>query len=202
MVPYLSNKIILGNDWLMDNKVAIRYQDSKIILNEFELSNSTVQFGKKVSEKIECRKGADDIIYIQVVHCVDECVNAYQELKGEGMGKPFSLLDLKNKHDIRENSFDSRLNNLKENEMPIESLVNEKCDEFIFKHVVLESAKNDLVYKNIIFEKDLIGEYEDETDIRTSLNSFAEGLFINNIGHNNQFIEDLKNISGELTNLS
>lgn len=67
VVPHLSSQIILGNDWLLQNKVIINYEKSKMIVNGLFLSDSVVKFGKCISAKIKCSRDHDDITYIQVI---------------------------------------------------------------------------------------------------------------------------------------
>lgn len=66
VVPFLTSYLILGNDWLYDNKVIIDYKRRLLTVNDYIVSDNLVIFDRENSERVvTCQAG--DITHIYVV---------------------------------------------------------------------------------------------------------------------------------------
>lgn len=69
IVPRLSNMIIIGSDWLGDNRVIINYEVNKISIDGICVSKQAATFGKRPTENSQRKLDADDVTYIQTIDC-------------------------------------------------------------------------------------------------------------------------------------
>ena len=66
VIPYLSNDIILGNDWNLSNGTVINYNNQTISIKNRVISSKAVLFKRDVSDKIYISK-KDDMTCIYVI---------------------------------------------------------------------------------------------------------------------------------------
>ena len=68
VVPRLSSSLILGNDWLMDNKAVIDYENLSLTIQGTPIPKSCISFDGMSYEKLVTTKRQDDITYIQIIN--------------------------------------------------------------------------------------------------------------------------------------
>ena len=67
VVPRLSNPVVIGNDWLLGNKVIIKYECNAVTVSGVSIPSSFLRFSGVPSERLLVSEGKDAITYIQTV---------------------------------------------------------------------------------------------------------------------------------------
>lgn len=65
IVPHLSNPIILGNDWLLENRAIVDYEKKMIFIRGVPVDSSIVSFGNLSKVELDLSSAPDNIYYIQ-----------------------------------------------------------------------------------------------------------------------------------------
>lgn len=150
IVPRLSNPIILGNDWLLTNKVLINYDNREIVIKGTRVADRWINFGKSISDESRYDNDKDDITYIQVVNNnIDDIVEPDKIKQGEMCIE--KIPEVQERGEIStEINFDSHLFSFCDKTMG---------DDISTEHYLMSEDPNDKgIFSGVIYENDLYSE--------------------------------------------
>ena len=168
VIPYLSNDIILGNDWHLKNGIVIDYNIKNIRIRNKTLSRQLVLFEEGCSDKMLLSK-KDEITFIHLINKND----VVQNIPNSENHEVNKIKTNKNKN-----------TNVIENEKKMNDIILEKNDKNKNQSIVEnKKAMNDIMYheSNYVNEMNVLGnnmvnceiENINENDISEELSSAA-----------------------------
>lgn len=79
IIPKLGSNVILGNDWLMKNKVILVFDDNLIKINGYSLPYNLIRYGDNAADQINSSY-EDDVLILQIVRVDDQLIKNKNEV--------------------------------------------------------------------------------------------------------------------------
>lgn len=96
IIPYLTSTIILGNNWMLRNKVILNYKNNTVEVAGKLLSESTVMFERGASETLLCsRNERETFVYVINLQHLSQNQNKEAENSQENMKQNEKRIDSK-----------------------------------------------------------------------------------------------------------
>lgn len=205
VVPGLSKNMILGNDWLLNNRAVLDYKNYSVILDSYLVSRKLTLYGRVASERILSSYN-DNFTFVQVVDISNVGVRSVNKKNGDRQcrdGFDFHNEAQKNIRICRNIVEDKKTGvsgKLISNRKNYHDLrMHNKCD--YNEKQILVSVKDQLVYNNSIdFFGDLDNGNDNVFEILYKIDDF-DGNEIS-INSNNESEIDVKNNKIDDTNTS
>lgn len=207
VVPNLSNDMIIGNDWLLKNRVVIDYDKLGITVDGIELNNSAIQFGNIV-EKHADNKSDDPIMYIQVLEVCDISRDFGMTLGGE-IGGEINGGDQIMRNSRASKTDDESLSVIDTSRVQ-ETSVQERANNVNKEHVLSKNHRENIYEYDQEIDPNFVdfidaGEYN--KDYSREIESFKEiGIcqegYISRIDVENTFLRDVEVIASEIPGIT